>query len=120
MTVTVNPGKSGTLVLQDGFNGYTQTRDASITAWYPDTNFGTQAYMEDQCCSYANLIRFGIFQSQGGRTTVAHLLNPNPIPNVPWIAEITIMVDPTATPKPVGGFGGPGGPGGPGRMPPPS
>ncbi|RXH55252.1 intradiol ring-cleavage dioxygenase [Granulicella sibirica] len=55
----------------------------------------------------------GIFQSQGGRTTVAHLINTNPIPNVPWIAEITIMVDPTATPKPVGGFGGPGGPGHP-------
>ena len=63
----------------------------------------------------------GIFNGQHGSACVATLVAAETDrPEAGFRAELRVSVDPTATPKPVGGMGGPGGPPPGGRRPPPS
>lgn len=66
VTVTVAPAGSGSLVLQDGVNGYAGTRDAYLSNSARTRNYGNAALLYEQGAGYVNLIRFAIFQREGG------------------------------------------------------
>jgi len=67
VNITVSPGgTSGTVTLQDGSGGYGQTRDTYLSVYAPDLAFGGTTSLQDQASNYSNLIRFAIFQSEGG------------------------------------------------------
>jgi hypothetical protein len=66
--IAVLPGATGTVVLQDGLNGYVLTRDTYLASYagLQTLSFGGGAYLLDYLQNYTDLIRFGIFQSEGG------------------------------------------------------
>jgi hypothetical protein len=67
ISVTVSPPLAGaTLSLQDGSNGYAGTRDAYLSLYHPTSNLGSQAYLLSTDAPYADLVRFAIFESEGG------------------------------------------------------
>ena len=69
ITITVASGSStSTLVLQDGLNNYTGTRDTYLSSPQASTNFGSDIELRDINLSYQyhSLVRFAIFQSEGG------------------------------------------------------
>lgn len=66
VTVTVAPGNSGTVVLQDGSSGYNLTSDVYLSSYHPSANIGSSTLLQDQYARYSNLLRFAIFQSEGG------------------------------------------------------
>jgi len=65
VTLTVTASGGGTVTLQDGLNGYTGTRDVYLSSWYPASNLGTTTELLESG-NYADLVRFAIFQSEGG------------------------------------------------------
>jgi hypothetical protein len=68
VSIQVNPGGSGALtaILQDGLNGYSGTRDAYIYSYWPTYNLGTLATMVEQGGYSIPLVRFAIFNREGG------------------------------------------------------
>jgi len=78
VTLTVTAG--ATVTLQDGLNGYTGTRDAYLSSFYPSSNQGTGTDLLESA-SYADLVRFAIFQSEGG-----------PVPNGATIVSATLSL----------------------------
>jgi hypothetical protein len=72
-----------TVVLQDGLNGYSGTRDTNIAAYSPTSTFGANTSL---AASLANgnlrpLVRFAIFASEGG-----------PVPNGATIQSATLSL----------------------------
>jgi hypothetical protein len=66
VTVTIQSGPTGTVVLQDGMAGYTSTRDTYLSSYHTTLNFGAQATLLSQRDYYTDLYRFAIFASEGG------------------------------------------------------
>lgn len=66
-TVTVvSSGGGGTATLQRGATPTAQVWDTYLSVYHKTLNFGMQARMQDQQALYPSLMRFGIFQSEGG------------------------------------------------------
>ena len=63
-----NPQGGGTVVLQDGNNGYNLTRDTYLDSYHKTTSLGSAAFMQDYYFTgtYTDLVRFAVFQSEGG------------------------------------------------------
>lgn len=66
VSIVSGSGSGGTVTLQDGLAGYTGTRDAHVYIYWPTTNLGTASSLLIGQNQYQNLIRFAIFQSEGG------------------------------------------------------
>lgn len=67
ISVTVVDQLAGaTILLQDGANGYAGTRDVDLSVYAPTRNLGAQTYFLSAGSSYSNLVRFAIFESEGG------------------------------------------------------
>jgi hypothetical protein len=67
ITVTVVDQLAGaTIALQDGVNGYAGTRDVDLSVSAQTKSLGAQTYLLSAGSSYTNLVRFAIFQSEGG------------------------------------------------------
>lgn len=67
LTLTVNAASSSvTLTLQDGLNNYVGTRDAYLSNWHPDKKNGFATLFLDQDLTYTVLVKFAVFQSEGG------------------------------------------------------
>ena len=66
VTITVVPGASGSLILQDGVNAYDGTRDVYLSSYYTSRNYGGDNRLLDQKAFYSNLVRFAIFEAEGG------------------------------------------------------
>ncbi len=66
--VTSNNPVIQTKVLQDGLNGYDSTEDVYLSQFQSDHNLGSTEYLLDKSSGSKNvsLIRFAIFQSEGG------------------------------------------------------
>lgn len=64
--VAQSGGEAVVAVLQDGLNGYAATRDANLVGVARNTNFGTTTSMIDNYTYYAMMVRFAIFQREGG------------------------------------------------------
>jgi hypothetical protein len=64
--ITIQAASSGTVVLQDGTNGYGLTRDTYLSSYHQAANFGSSVTEINQKDSYTNLFRFAIFASEGG------------------------------------------------------
>jgi hypothetical protein len=79
-TLTVTASGGATVTLQDGLNGYAGTRDAYLSSWYPTSNLGTATELLESG-NYADLVRFAIFQSEGG-----------PVPNGATIVSATLSL----------------------------
>src|SRR6185369_160778 len=78
-TLMVNSsGGSTTIVLQDGLNGYSGTRDTYMYKPWPTTVLGTQTTLSSDDAD-SILVRFAIFQSEGG-----------PVPNGAKIDSATL------------------------------
>lgn len=67
-TIQVNAagGGGGTVVLQEGTGGYNGTRDAYVYRYWPTTNLGSRAGMDEQGGDAFPLVRFAIFAREGG------------------------------------------------------
>lgn len=68
VVVTVNPaggGGAGTVTLQRGLLG-SVVADLYLSNYHKTSNFGSTASALDQQLHYSNLLRFAIFQSEGG------------------------------------------------------
>lgn len=59
-------GSSGTVVLQQGRNGYQGTSDTYLSTYHKSLSFGTATLIQDQGSYYSDLVRFAIFQAEGG------------------------------------------------------
>jgi hypothetical protein len=68
VTLQVNPGGAGanTVVLQDGLNGYSGTRDTYLYNFWANYNLGTLTTMVEQGGYSVPLVRFAIFNREGG------------------------------------------------------
>ncbi len=67
ISIQVTPAGGGIVAtLQDGLNGYAGTRDAHIASNAVDTNFGTSPSLLDIYVYDASMVRFAIFQREGG------------------------------------------------------
>jgi len=66
VSVVSGSGGGGTVTLQDGLTGYTGTRDAHLYIYWPTINLGNATTLLIGQNQYQNLIRFAIFQSEGG------------------------------------------------------
>ncbi len=70
VSVTVNPvtppGGPVDVVLQEGLNGYQGTADAWVSVFHQATNFGSATEIKDRDGWFNVLLRFPIFQSEGG------------------------------------------------------
>lgn len=64
--ITVAQVSGGTVVLQDGLNGYTGTRDAQLANNTVNVNNGASTSMLDLYVYYAMAMRFAIFNREGG------------------------------------------------------
>jgi hypothetical protein len=65
-TITVVAGDSGTLVLQGGLDGYAGAADAYLSTYAKSSNYGSSASLYEQSGSYTSLLRFAVFQREGG------------------------------------------------------
>ncbi len=54
------------VVLQEGLNGYRGSADAWISVFHPDANNGDQVDLKDKDTWFRLLVRFPVFQSEGG------------------------------------------------------
>jgi hypothetical protein len=82
VAITVlEPDTAGTVTLQNGVNGYSSTRDTYLSSYHPTLVFGSNAYIIDQYSRYAGLLRFAVFNSEGG-----------PIPDGATIHTATLAV----------------------------
>lgn len=67
VSITVQgDGSTVELVLQDGLSGYDGTRDTYLSRWHRSTSLGAQGRLQEDDGSYAMLLQFAIFQSEGG------------------------------------------------------
>ena len=66
VAITVLPGASGTVELQDGLGGYAGSRDTYLSTFSKASNYGASVLMYDQGTSYVPLLKFAIFQREGG------------------------------------------------------
>ncbi len=70
ITIGVSENSSSTItaILRDGLNGYDGTRDAYLYEYQKDSNFGKASNLLDNATTwkYTSLVRFAIFQSEGG------------------------------------------------------
>ncbi|MCC6197660.1 MAG: DNRLRE domain-containing protein, partial [Burkholderiales bacterium] len=81
VSLTVTPAPAGgTVTLQDGVSGYAGTRDTYLSVWHRTTNFGASNRL-NEAVSYTDLVRFAIFQSEGG-----------PVPNGATIVSATLSL----------------------------
>lgn len=68
--VTINVEGSGgapvTLVLQRGLNGYAASAETYLSTYHKTSVLGASSNMQDQSANYSMLVRFAIFQSEGG------------------------------------------------------
>ncbi|MBK7673695.1 MAG: DNRLRE domain-containing protein [Candidatus Accumulibacter sp.] len=62
----INTLPGGTLNLQDGINGYTGTSDTYLSTNHSTINFGFRTQLLSDSFRYTKLIRFSIFESDGG------------------------------------------------------
>ena len=81
ISITVQPGPTGTVVLQDGTGNYSLTRDTYLSYFYQTSPLGGATSLMDQYSAYSNLIRFGIFVAEGG-----------PVPNGAVIQSATLSL----------------------------
>lgn len=67
ITVVANSGASE-VILQQGLDGYTGTIDAHMYDYHDSSNYGARTYLFEQNgkFKYRSLLRFAIFQSEGG------------------------------------------------------
>lgn len=69
ITVTSSgTGTPATITLQRGLNGYSGAADTTLSSFsfQTTTNYGTRASLTEYLKGYTNLIRFAVFQSEGG------------------------------------------------------
>jgi len=66
VNIQVVQANGGTVVLQDGLNGYAGTRDTSLAGNAKDVNYGSNPSLIDLYIYYANMVRFAIFNREGG------------------------------------------------------
>ncbi len=65
--VNVTSASGSTLVvLQDGLDGYSGTRDNYLSDYHPNNSFGIQAKLQDKVGRYTMLVYFPIFHAEGG------------------------------------------------------
>ena len=64
--ITVSDGSAVTMTLQDGTNGYQGTADEYLDSYLPTYNRGDSAVLYERAGKYSLLVRFAIFQSEGG------------------------------------------------------
>ncbi len=87
ITVTVRAtgdgggGTSAEVVLQKGLNNYALASETYLSSWHPSLAFGASDRLQDQRTQYTSLIRFAIFQSEGG-----------PVPNGATIESATLSL----------------------------
>lgn len=81
VALQVLPGSQGTVVLRDGLDGYAGTSDTYLSSYSKTSKYGgsTSLYIENT--AYAPLIKFAIYQSEGG-----------PVPNGAVIQSATLSV----------------------------
>lgn len=61
-----DPGTGGTVILQRALDGYAGVRDTYLSNYHKTSNFGATARIDLDKSNYVPLIRFAIFQSEGG------------------------------------------------------
>jgi len=67
VTVTVAAGAGPTtVVLQRGAAGSGPIADTYLSSYHPSLGFGASAQMQDYAFDYSMLVRFAVFQSEGG------------------------------------------------------
>lgn len=66
VNIQVVQTRGGTVVLQDGLNGYAGTRDTYLAGNARDVNYGSNPSLIDLYIYYANMVRFAIFNREGG------------------------------------------------------
>lgn len=81
VSITVLPGASGTVELQEGLNGYAGTRDTYLSTYSKNSNYGQSSLLYDETSSYTQLFQFAIFQREGG-----------PVPDNAIIQSATLRV----------------------------
>jgi hypothetical protein len=64
--ITVSDGSAVTVTLQDGTNGYQGTADVYLDRFLPTYNRGGSSELYDRAGTFSALVRFAIFQSEGG------------------------------------------------------
>ena len=64
--ITVSDGSAVTVTLQDGTNGYQGTADVYLDRYLPTYNRGASSELYDKTGTFSALVRFAIFQSEGG------------------------------------------------------
>ncbi|PID43373.1 MAG: hypothetical protein CSA52_02395 [Gammaproteobacteria bacterium] len=57
---------SNEVILQNGVNGYSGTRDSYLSLWHGNLNFGSRAYLLNHPGHCADLLRFSVFADEGG------------------------------------------------------
>jgi hypothetical protein len=65
VAITVQGGLSASVLLQDD-GSYDKTRDVFLCRYHPTYKHGADGLIQDQFSSYTPLLRFAIFQSEGG------------------------------------------------------
>jgi hypothetical protein len=82
VAVTVSGGSAGsTLTLQRGANAYSAVSDTYLSSYAPSAPQGAVANMLDYGAQYSSMLRFGIFQSEGG-----------PVPNGAHIRSAALSI----------------------------
>ncbi|WP_326540133.1 DNRLRE domain-containing protein [Pseudorhodoferax sp.] len=81
VSITVAAGNSGTILLQAGLDGYAGSKDAYLSSFAKTTNYGGSSVLYEQGTSYTNLLRFAVFQREGG-----------PVPDGAVITEASLSV----------------------------
>lgn len=66
LTVNSLPGGTVTLTLQRDLSPGIVVRDTYLSSYHPTLNFGTATGLLDQTTRYSSLLRFQVFQSEGG------------------------------------------------------
>jgi hypothetical protein len=68
VTIQVQPAGSSptTVVLRRGLDGYAGVAETYLSTYHQNTVFGASVSMQDQSANYSILMRFAIFQSEGG------------------------------------------------------
>lgn len=74
-------GVSTEVVLQRGADNYALASETYLSSWHPSLIFGASSRLQDQYDKYTSLIRFAIFQSEGG-----------PVPNGATIESATLSL----------------------------
>lgn len=81
VTVTAAPGSAGSVTLQRGVTPGSLVADTYLSGYHKTLNFGATTNLQDQFSTYPSLLRFAIFQSEGG-----------PVPNGARITSAVLSV----------------------------